>query len=192
MRWRRARTFRDAPRQVTPICPATDCASRAMATATSALNTGRVWTVLRRARRERVSVPNAKWPTVAMAEGGGRKDRGEADGADPPLKFFSEALRHQGRGAAEPVTEAELGGLNPRRVDDDGRHWVRVARGGSRDGGSSARPGPSWAEVASSSLVPFGVEWTAAREKKSPPGDTPPILGKSFSYQSYHSPKNVS
>ena len=39
---RQPRTFRDAPRHVTPICPATDCASRAMDSATSGLNTGRV------------------------------------------------------------------------------------------------------------------------------------------------------
>ena len=46
----RPRTLSDAPRHVTPICPATACASIAMAIATSAVNTGIVWTVLRRVR----------------------------------------------------------------------------------------------------------------------------------------------
>ena len=40
----------DAPRHVTPICPATACASIAIDIATSAVNTGIVWTVLRRVR----------------------------------------------------------------------------------------------------------------------------------------------
>ena len=43
-------TLSDAPRHVTPICPATACASIAIAIATSAVNTGIVWTVLRRVR----------------------------------------------------------------------------------------------------------------------------------------------
>ena len=46
----RPRTLSDAPRHVTPICPATACASIAIAIATSAVNTGIVWTVLRRVR----------------------------------------------------------------------------------------------------------------------------------------------
>ena len=46
----RPRTLSDAPRHVTPICPATACASIAMDIATSAVNTGIVWTVLRRVR----------------------------------------------------------------------------------------------------------------------------------------------
>ena len=46
----RPRTLSDAPRHVTPICPATACASIAIDIATSAVNTGIVWTVLRRVR----------------------------------------------------------------------------------------------------------------------------------------------
>jgi hypothetical protein len=60
-KWR-PRALRDAPRHVTPICPATVCASIAIAIATSAVNTGIVWTALRRVRGGGAWVHRASGP----------------------------------------------------------------------------------------------------------------------------------
>ena len=66
-----------------------------------------------------LSFENLGWPTLPPAEGlGAEGARRARQGWPTPLQLFPKALGHQGGGAAEPVAEAELGGLDPRRMDD--------------------------------------------------------------------------